>query len=136
MSEKEHIIFVDDDEEDRLIMLDYFRECGREKQVKFIKNGQDALAYLNSIAEHDPLPRLIVLDLNMPILNGTQTLYELKASKRFKDIPVMIFSTSENENERRKCLKLGADEYLVKPSTYMDGLKVAEKFTGYLDVKG
>lgn len=135
MNENEHIIFVDDDEEDRLIMLEYFKECGKESQVKFINNGQDALTYLESITENNPLPRLIVLDLNMPLLNGTQTLYELKANKRFKDIPVMIFSTSENENERRKCLKLGADEYLVKPSTYLDGLKIAEKFTGYLDVK-
>ena len=135
MNQNEHIVFVDDDEEDRLIMLDYLKECGKEKQVKFIKNGQDALTYLESIAENAALPRLIVLDLNMPILNGTQTLYELKANRRFKDIPVMIFSTSENENEKRKCLMLGADEYLVKPSTYLDGLKLAERFTRYLDGK-
>jgi len=44
----------------------------------------------------------------------------------------MIFSTSENENEKRKCLSLGAHEYLVKPTTYLDGLRMVKKFTTYI----
>lgn len=127
-----HIVFVDDDEEDHLIMLEYFKELGKENRVRFIKNGQEALEYLEKIQHHDDLPKLIVLDLNMPVLNGTQTLLRLKRDKRFNDIPVKIFSTSESENEKRKCLSLGADEYLVKPATYRDGLKMVEKFNEYM----
>jgi CheY-like chemotaxis protein len=127
-----HIIFVDDDEEDHLILFEYFRDFGKEKQVKFIKNGQEALRYLDDIADDSLLPRLIVLDLNMPILNGTQTLLQIKKNSRLKNIPVMIFSTSENENEKRKCLSMGANEYLVKPTNYMDGLKLVEKFSSYI----
>lgn len=127
------IIFVDDDEEDHLIMFEYFKDFGKDKHIKFIKNGQEALHYLEEIPDDSPLPKLIVLDLNMPILNGTQTLLQIKKNKRYKDIPVLIFSTSENENEKRKCLSLGADEYLVKPTTYMDGLKMVEKFTSYIE---
>lgn len=133
MSNRNHIMFVDDDEEDRFIMLEYFRESGNENHIHFITNGQEALDYLESIPEDGNLPRLIVLDLNMPILNGTQTLFQLKRSRRFKDIPVIIFSTSENENEKRKCLSMGADDYLVKPASYNEGLKVVEKFTRFLE---
>lgn len=126
------IIFVDDDEEDHLILFEYFRDLGREKQVRFIRNGQEALRYLDAITDDTELPRLIVLDLNMPILNGTQTLMHIKKNARLKNIPVIIFSTSENENEKRKCLSLGANEYLVKPTNYGDGLKLVKKFSSYI----
>lgn len=132
MTSVNQILFVDDDEEDHLIMLEYFKECGKETHVTFIKNGQEALQYLEQIPTDNLLPKLIVLDLNMPILNGTQTLLQIKRDKRYKEIPVMIFSTSENENEKRKCLSLGADEYLVKPTTYLDGLRMVKKFTTYI----
>ncbi len=131
-SQQSQIIFVDDDEEDHLIMLEYFRESGKGDCIKFIKNGQEALNYLNDISDDTRLPCLIVLDLNMPILNGTQTLALLKGNPRYRKIPVLIFSTSENENEKRKCLSLGAREYIVKPTTYLDGFEVVEKFAGYL----
>ena len=127
-----HIIFVDDDEEDHFIMSEYFREVGKDEYVKFIKNGQEALNYLNGIPDDAEMPSLIVLDLNMPILNGTQTLAQLKSHPRYRDIPVLIFSTSENENEKRKCLNLGAREYIVKPTTYLDGYQMVEKFAEYL----
>lgn len=133
MSNQGHIMFVDDDEEDHMIIFEYFKDFGKDDQIRFIKNGQDALNYLEAIPNGEPMPRLIVLDLNMPIMNGAQTLFHLKRNKRFKDIPVKIFSTSENENEKRKCLSLGADEYLVKPGSYADGLKLVEKFIKYLE---
>ena len=132
MTIEPHILFVDDDEEDHLIMLHYFREQQKDQHIRFIKNGRDAIRFLEKVPQDSSLPCLIVLDLNMPILNGTQTLLEMKRNKRFKDIPVIILSTSENENEKRKCLSLGAHEYLVKPTTYNEGLKLIEKFTGYL----
>ncbi len=133
-SQQGHIIFVDDDEEDHLIMSEYFREAGKGDCITFIKNGQEALNYLNEITDHATLPSLIVLDLNMPILNDTQTLALLKGDARYRKIPVLIFSTSENENEKRKCLSLGAREYIVKPTTYLDGFEVVEKFAGYLHI--
>ena len=126
------ILFVDDDEEDHFIMLQYFKEVGKDQHVKFIRNGQEAIDFLERISDDSVLPRLIVLDLNMPILNGTQTLLQMKRTKRLSRIPVIILSTSENENERRKCLSFGAEEYLVKPSTYQEGLHLIEKFTAYL----
>ena len=132
MIDHQHILVVDDDQEDQLILLEYFRDCGKEQQVKFFKNGLEAINYLTEIPSGGALPNLIVLDLNMPILNGTQTLLEIKRNQRLKDIPVIIFSTSENENERRKCISFGAEEYVVKPSTFNEGLNMIRKFTGYI----
>jgi CheY-like chemotaxis protein len=131
MTDHPEIIVVDDDVEDHLILTEYFKELGRYDRVKFLLNGQQAIDYLNNAA-NAPLPLLIVLDLNMPILNGTQTLFYIKKDIRLRKIPVIIFSTSENENEKRKCLSMGAVEYLVKPVTYQDGLRMVEKFCTYL----
>jgi CheY-like chemotaxis protein len=132
MNSCQHILVVDDDLEDQLILLEYFKDCGKEQQVKFFKNGLETINYLAEIPLDGTLPKLIVLDLNMPILNGTQTLLQIKRNQRFKNIPVIIFSTSENENEKRKCMSFGAEEYLVKPSTFNDGLRMIKKFTDYM----
>jgi CheY-like chemotaxis protein len=126
------IVVVDDDLEDHLILVDYFRELGNDQYVKFLQNGQQAIEYLSALSPGH-LPRLIVLDLNMPILNGTQTLLYIKREQRFRDIPIIIFSTSENENEKRKCLSMGAVEYLVKPVTYDEGFRMVEKFNTYIE---
>ena len=127
------ILVVDDDLEDHLILLEYFKELGNDQHVKFLENGQRAITYLEQLTEDCLLPKLIVLDLNMPILNGTQTLLQIKRDSRLKHIPIIIFSTSENENEKRKCLSFGALEYLVKPVTYDEGQRMVEKFSGYIE---
>jgi CheY-like chemotaxis protein len=132
MSSEHSIIVVDDDLEDQLILSEYFIHVGIVGEVKFFINGQLATKYLEQISDREPLPRLIVLDLNMPILNGTQTLLRIKRNAKLKDIPVIIFSTSENENEKRKCLSFGAVDYLVKPITYDDGLRMVETFVSYV----
>lgn len=126
------IVVVDDDVDDHLILRDYFNEIGvPEKTVGFFHHGQKIIDYLAAI-EDSKLPGLIVLDLNMPILNGTQTLQHLKQEARIKNIPIIIYSTSDNEYEKNKCLGYGAVEYLVKPMTYEEGKSMAEKFASYI----
>lgn len=125
------ILVVDDDKEDHLILFEYFRESGLENHVHFVENGIKAIEYLE-MKNQDELPHLIVLDLNMPLLNGTQTLLQLKQSIRFKNIPVIIYSTSESENEKRKCLSFGAIDYLVKPVTLEEGQKMVDRFKTFL----
>lgn len=132
MNAHARILVVDDDQEDHAILLEYFKDCGNAKDVMFFRNGQEAIHYLEHLGQDASLPKLIVLDLNMPVLNGTQTLLQIKGELRLRHIPVIIFSTSENENEKKKCLSFGAHDYLVKPSTVSEGQRMIERFLSFL----
>jgi CheY-like chemotaxis protein len=126
------IVIVDDDIEDHMMLDEYFKEVGINDKVTFLINGQLALQYLESIEDSSKLPKLLVLDLNMPIVTGSQVLLQIKQTPRFKNIPVIIFSTSINENEKRKCLSFGALEYLVKPITWEEGDRIAKRFASFV----
>lgn len=126
------ILVVDDDLEDHLILQSFFSEAGLDSHVRYQENGQKAIYFLEQITEDTALPRLIILDLNMPILNGTQTLLRLKQNLRFKNIPVIIFSTSENETEKRKCMSLGAVDYMVKPLTLEECRNTIDRFASFI----
>jgi len=133
MSNNYKILVVDDDKEDHFIMQDYFRDFGIDDKVRFVENGKNAIQYLEEVDKDEFLPHLIVLDLNMPILNGTQTLVQIKQTPRYRNIPVIIFSTSENETEKRKCLSFGAVDYMVKPTTMEEGEKTIRKFSSFIN---
>lgn len=132
MAELSTIFVVDDDREDRQILHEYFEDIGVGDRVVYYENGEQAIAFLEAMEDMTKLPRLIVLDLNMPILNGTQALRLLKRDARFKHIPVIILSTSENDEEKRKCLSYGAIDYLVKPMSFDEGRVIVERFASYL----
>ena len=121
------ILVVDDDPEDHFIMQEYFTEAGLGDAVVFRENGEEALNYLGELPL-DGLPALIVLDLNMPVLNGLQTLTMLKGLPDLRHIQVVIYSTSNNEHERQQCLERGARDYFVKPFTLHDGTLMVERF--------
>lgn len=126
MNEYKPILLVDDDEEDRMLIREAFNEIGAADAVHFEINGEEAIAYL----ENHPtaLPCLIILDLNMPKMNGTQTLRYLKSDERYKDITVIIYSTSVNPLERQACLELGAHSYEIKPTLYQESLDTVSRF--------
>lgn len=123
------ILMVDDDEEDRLLLKDTFEELGYGDSVQYEENGERALAYLQQrTKEGATLPCLMILDLNMPKLNGRQTLKLLKTEPAFRHIAVVIYSTSLNPIERDECLALGAHSYVVKPISYKESVDIANKF--------
>jgi CheY-like chemotaxis protein len=126
------ILIGEDDFEDQFILLEYFQENGTNDVVAFEKNGRKIIEYLEQLNGSEDLPSLIVLDLNMPILNGAQTLFELKQHSRFSEIPVIIYSTSDNDHEKRKCLNFGAVDYLVKPITVDEGDRMVKKFIEFI----
>ena len=131
MTDQTMILFVDDDEEDHFIMLQYFKEVGKDQHVKFIRNGQEAIDFLERISDDSVLPRLIVLDLNMPKKDEREALKELKQHPIFKKIPVIVFTTTKNEIEIKRCYELGANSYVVKPLTFDELLMVVENIRSY-----
>lgn len=116
MSSARKIIVVDDDAEDRVIITECFKELGMADAITFITDGLSLLEFLRNILPNDI--SLIVLDLNMPKMNGTETLRALKENTDFANVPVVIFSTSINEIEKIQCLRLGAHDYKTKPSQW------------------
>jgi CheY-like chemotaxis protein len=118
---------VDDDAEDRMLMQDMFYEIGAPDAAHYEESAETALSYLESLSD-DELPSVIILDMNMPKLNGTEVLKLLKTNSRFKNITVIIYSTSENLIEKEQTLKLGAHSYFIKPSSYEECLEKARYF--------
>lgn len=114
--------------EDQAIIKDTFALLKAADDICFAENGVEAMALLEAGHANGALPDVIVLDLNMPKLNGTQTLQLLKNDNRFKSIPVVIYSTSLNPIEKEKCLLLGAQDYITKPISFTESTETAKKF--------
>lgn len=108
------ILYIDDDNDDCLFLSESFAESGNKTNLICASDGEQAINYLNSI-HNEPLPSLIILDLNMPRRDGKQTLSYLKSQPNLADIPVVILSTSENIMDKEVCKRLGAVSYLQKP---------------------
>ncbi len=122
------ILLADDDVEDRSMILDAMMLLQAEDVLWPAENGAHAWYILETNFEVSLTPCLIVLDLNMPKMNGTQTLKKLKADERFKDIPVIIYSTSINPLEKEKCLQIGAHSYITKPVSFTESIETAKIF--------
>ena len=130
MPHSARILLADDDMEDRMIIEDAFRDIGLEHERAFVEQflGSQSGRFLDDVNGEGNLPSLIVLDLNMPRLNGTETLRLLKNHPVYRNIPVKIFSTSVNEIEKEQCLQLGADAYVIKPVKYEQCIAIARDF--------
>ena len=123
------ILLADDDVDDKVIIKDAVEQVSNGNDIiYFSDNGEEVLRILNRNFENKDLPCLIVLDLNMPKMNGTETLRVIKNDDRFKNIPVIIYSTSINPMEREKCIHLGAHSYITKPITYKESIDIARLF--------
>lgn len=122
------ILLVDDDPEDRMIMYDGLQELNAADIICFAESCETAFAVLNEGFSKGIIPRLVVLDLNIPKINGTQILKMLKEDPRFKNIPTIIYSTSINPLEKQRCLQLGAHSYIIKPVSFREGVNTARQF--------
>lgn len=120
MAEKEftNIYLADDDEDDRFIFEDALNDTMPGTQLKTARNG---LELMNKMLNEDTTtPDLIFLDLNMPVKNGFECLDEIRNSIKLKDVPVVIYTSSNNPDDVSTTFKLGADLYCVKSVTYPD----------------
>jgi CheY-like chemotaxis protein len=120
------ILMADDDEDDCLLVRDALEEHPLPKEVRFVYDGEGLLDYLYrrrpdfSSSVLAPRPDLILLDLNMPRIDGREALKEIKADPNLQGIPVAILTTSMEERDIEICRELGANTYIVKPSGFKD----------------
>lgn len=126
------ILVGEDDLEDQFILEQAFKDNGYTSSIGFAQNGRKVIDYLNSLADDELFPKVIILDLNMPVLRGKDTLCELKNTHRYQMIPVIIYSTSSNLLERNECLKYGAVDYFVKPFSGIEMNKMVQRFLQFV----
>ena len=129
------ILIAEDDADDRFLLQAAFQENGFSDKLHFVDNGVELMDYLFSIRNEDGmpvvLPKFILLDLNMPKKDGREVLREIKQHPDLKKIPVVIFSTTNNEQEMRRCYELGANSYITKPNSFDHLLKIVANLRGY-----
>jgi len=117
------ILMADDDADDRLLTKDALEENRLANDLRFVENGEELMDYLhhrNKYAnpEDSPRPGLILLDLNMPKKDGREALKEIKADPDLRRIPILILTTSKEEEDIFRTYDLGANSFITKPVTF------------------
>jgi CheY-like chemotaxis protein len=116
------ILLVEDDPGHARLIEKNLRRSNVANDVTTVGDGQQALDYLfgeGEYAEHQcPSPLLVLLDLNMPVLDGYQVLKRMKADDRTRRIPVIILTTTDDTREVSRCYDLGCSVYITKPVEY------------------
>jgi DNA-binding NarL/FixJ family response regulator len=127
------ILLAEDDKDDQEFFHDFLHEREDIFLLPIASNGEELLEYLNNTTE---LPDAIILDQNMPKLNGLQTLQQLKVISRFSDIAVMVYSTSTDDNLIKQSSMLGASLVVSKPSSYKGYQRMMDELISHLKAEG
>lgn len=114
------ILMIEDSPEDYEITCRAFKKSRFNNPIYHLDNGDDALDYLHkrgaySDPEKAPRPGIVLLDLNIPGTNGKEVLRDIKSTHELKNIPIIVFTTSDDKQDIEKCYELGANSYLQKP---------------------
>lgn len=119
------ILMADDDADDRMLAAEAMKESRLGNCFRFVEDGQELMEYLTRSGEYAtadaPRPGLILLDLNMPRMDGRQALQQIKSDPELRRIPVVILTTSKAEEDILRSYDLGANSFISKPVSF-DGL--------------
>ena len=128
-SQKKIILFIDDDEDDFLLLRDIFEECRDDIDLQWVKDSEQAIDRLTRSGADRP--SFILLDLNMPKLNGHEVLAQIRQRDALRDVPVAVLTNSINRNEVQEAYRLGVNSFLRKPSGYTELREFAKTFCRY-----
>jgi CheY-like chemotaxis protein len=113
MNSSKVLLYIDDDPED----MEFFREAVRVVDPSYVcvgaRNGAEGLNVLTTLT-----PDLVFLDINMPVMDGKETLRSIRTDKRFNKLPVLMLSTTSNPIEHEVFRTMGANACLIKPNTF------------------
>ncbi len=127
------ILLVDDDPDCRMLIRDAIAECKVSNDVHEVGNGREALDFLNKRGKfvNAPRPGLIYLDIEMPAMDGQQTLKEIKAAPGLRDIPVVMMTGVSDETQMKQAAANGANSYTLKPANAEQFLQTVLASTNY-----
>jgi CheY-like chemotaxis protein len=119
------VLYVDDDADDREFLSEAICELNPGAHVVLAENGMEALDYLTALSnKHKDLPCLVVLDINMPVLDGRQTFEKIKSNPDFTNLSIIVFTSSENPEDKAMFQKQGV-EMITKPNNLSRFSKIA-----------
>lgn len=116
------ILIAEDDPDDQLMLADAFGENNATENLKFVESGDEVLAFLNG--QTHQLPALIMLDLNMPKLDGRSLLKLLKSDPKTQSIPVVVLTTANAAAEQVNVFDLGAADFFTKPASFLELVRI------------
>ncbi len=126
------LLLIEDDDVDVISVKRAFRELAIPNPLVSKHNGEEALEYLNN--PDSELPGIILLDLNMPRMNGLEFLKQLKSDSQLKMIPVIVLTTSANQNDIVKAFEFHAAGYMVKPIDFLEFKKIVMHIYNYWNI--
>ncbi|MBW8332156.1 MAG: response regulator [Prolixibacteraceae bacterium] len=128
------ILLVEDNPVDLDLTLRAFKSRKLANPVEIARDGEEALAYIEKWKNGDPVPVVILLDLNLPKVNGLEVLEAIKKHPDFRTIPVVVLTTSSESRDVKTSYQLGANSYIVKPVDFDKFIEVATQIELYWGV--
>lgn len=129
------VLLVEDNIADAELAIRELKKHNMANQLVHVKDGEEALAFIFGTGEFNnrdvsQSPKVILLDIQMPKINGIEVLERIKSDERTKSIPVVVLTSSKEDPDIQKCYKLGANSYIVKPVNF-EGFAGAIKNLGF-----
>ena len=130
------ILLAEDDYDDRYLISEALDESGVETRLLIVENGEDLLDYLKGRGNYSdrgkfPLPNMILLDLNMPLMDGREALTEIKKDRDLRRIPIIVLTTSQAEEDVQATYDLGITGFITKPMTFSGLVDVMKSVGNY-----
>ncbi len=129
------LLLADDDPDDRLMTAEALAESRVKNELATVEDGEELLEYLRGTGRYadDPpeLPGLILLDLNMPRMDGREALHEIKSDPDLRRIPVVVLTTSKAEADILRTYDLGVNSFITKPVTFEQLINVMNSIGSY-----
>ncbi len=130
------ILLAEDDEDDFVLVEEALREAGLANKLYWVRDGEELVEYLRrqgdyASLESSPRPGLIILDLNMPRMDGREALREIKSDPALRSIPVVVLTTSRSDEDAIRSYDLGVNSFIRKPvqfSDFVEMIKVVGKY--------
>lgn len=136
MVSRNKVLLVEDNPGDVELTKMAFESAGIECLLQTAESGEKALEYLNEASETDSndIPDLVLLDLNLPGMDGHSLLERMKSDERFKNIPVLVLSSSASADDVQRSYDLSANDYVQKPTNMADFVEIAKSInTSWLE---
>lgn len=134
VTEKNIVLYADDDIDDLELVTEAFVKYSNHLELKTVTDGLEVLSYLKNISEQDVMPCLVILDINMPKLNGRETLLQMRGLKQCKEVPAILFSTSSQPYDKDFAASYNAG-FITKPMDYRQMDMIAIQFINHCDDK-